>query len=139
MLKGKYFNDGNFMTVGCKRNSSQTWRAIISGREALELGLIRRIGDGSSTRIWEDPWIPTNPGLKPIVKLQSSGINLVEELLNPDSGEWNEEFVKAKFMPVDARAILQIPTARLAEDGWAWHLERNGNFQYGQLIEHFWK
>jgi hypothetical protein len=49
VLKGKYFPHGNFMTAGKKKNSSHTWRAIIAGRKVLELGLIKRIGDGTST------------------------------------------------------------------------------------------
>jgi hypothetical protein len=83
VLKGKYYHDGEFLTAGNRRNASHTWRAILYGREALNLGLIKRIGDGGNTRIWDDPWIPTNPGLKPIVRYQNSGVTMVHELLNP--------------------------------------------------------
>jgi hypothetical protein len=51
VLKGKYFHNGDFMTARNKWNSSHTWRTILYGREALNLGLIKRIGDGGSTRI----------------------------------------------------------------------------------------
>jgi hypothetical protein len=47
VLKGKYFHQGNFMTARRKKNASHTWRAILASRQALELGLIRRIGDGT--------------------------------------------------------------------------------------------
>uniref|UniRef100_A0A8R7R6G8 Reverse transcriptase domain-containing protein n=1 Tax=Triticum urartu TaxID=4572 RepID=A0A8R7R6G8_TRIUA len=60
VLRGKYYHEGNLLTAGNKRNASHTWRAILYGREALKLGLIKRIGDGASTRIWDDPWIPSN-------------------------------------------------------------------------------
>jgi hypothetical protein len=128
VLKGKYYYNRDFMSAANKRGSSHTWRAILYGREALNLGLIKRIGDGTNTRIWEDPWIPTNMGLRPIVRRPGSGVTLVHELMNPQSGEWNEEILETKMASVDVQAILKIPTGRLEEDSWAWHLERHGNF-----------
>ncbi|XP_071683496.1 uncharacterized protein [Lolium perenne] len=44
------------------------------------------------------------------------------------AGEWNEEILETKMASVDVQAILKIPTGRLEEDSWAWHLERHGNF-----------
>ncbi|KAF7835634.1 reverse transcriptase [Senna tora] len=41
-----------------KRNSSYTWQGLMAGRDILKQHLIRCIGDGRQTRIWEDPWIP---------------------------------------------------------------------------------
>jgi ribonuclease HI len=111
-----------------KRNASHTWRAILYGREALELGLIKRIGDGANTRIWEDPWIPTNPGRKPLVRKTNSDVTVVQQLLDQQTGEWNEELLTTQFESVDAQAIMKIQTGRLEEDIWAWHLERHGNF-----------
>jgi hypothetical protein len=54
LLKGKYFSHGEFMTAEKKNNSSHTWCAILAGMKVLELGLIKRIGDGASTNIWND-------------------------------------------------------------------------------------
>jgi hypothetical protein len=111
-----------------KRNASYTWRAILYGREALELGLIKRIGDGANTRIWEDPWIPTNPGRKPLVRKTNSDVTVVQQLLDQQTGEWNEEVLTTQFESVDVQAIMKIQTGRLEEDIWAWHLDRHGNF-----------
>ena len=128
VLKGKYYNEGNFMSAGNKRNSSHTWKAILYGREALKLGLIKRIGDGATTKIWEEPWIPSNPTCLPTVRLPTCDMTMVEELLNPITGQWREDAVLDKFAAVDARAILSIPLGRLDEDLWAWRLETNGLF-----------
>jgi hypothetical protein len=46
VLKGRYFHDGNFLTSRRKKHASHTWRSIMAGREVLERGLIKRIGDG---------------------------------------------------------------------------------------------
>jgi hypothetical protein len=72
VLKGKYFPQEDFMTVGKKNNPSHTWRAILAGRKVLELGLIKRIGDGTSTNIWNDKWIPTGVGHKPVCKKEGA-------------------------------------------------------------------
>ena len=55
VLRGKYYNDTDLMSARKKRNASHIWNAILHGREALKLGLIKHVGDGSSVRIWEDP------------------------------------------------------------------------------------
>lgn len=53
---------------------------------------------------WLDGTLVEN--LKPIIRLPASGITLVEELLNPDTGELNEDVVEANVVPVDAHVIL---------------------------------
>lgn len=58
VLKGCYYHDSEFLSATRKKHASQTWRAILAGRDVLYKGLIRRIGDGSTTRIWQDRWIP---------------------------------------------------------------------------------
>jgi hypothetical protein len=68
VLKGKYFPTGEFLTARKKKNSSHTWRAILTGRSVLQRGLIRRIGDGSSTDIWNDKWTPDAIGMEPIYR-----------------------------------------------------------------------
>lgn len=65
VLAGKYFHNMEFMNAKKKKNSSHVWQAILKGRAALHLGLIKRIRDGMSTNIWEDKWIPTIPRGKP--------------------------------------------------------------------------
>jgi hypothetical protein len=66
------------MSAKNRRNSSHTWRAMLYGHEALSLGLIKRTRDGANIRIWEDPWIPTNPSLKPIIRLPDSNVLMVQ-------------------------------------------------------------
>lgn len=66
VLKGKYFPNGDFVTARNKKKSSDTWRAILVGRKALDCGLIRRVGDGESMNIWNDRWIPGAIGGRPI-------------------------------------------------------------------------
>jgi hypothetical protein len=53
VLKGKYFPNGDFVSATRKKKSSETWRAILYGREALLKGLIKRIGPGN-INIWSE-------------------------------------------------------------------------------------
>jgi hypothetical protein len=51
VMKGKYYPNSDLMTSNKKKNASHTWQAILMGRIVLELGPIKRIGDGTSTNI----------------------------------------------------------------------------------------
>jgi hypothetical protein len=54
VLKGRYFLDRDFMEATSPWAASRTWRAILAGRRALEMGLVKRIGTGDTVSIWED-------------------------------------------------------------------------------------
>jgi len=66
VLKAKYFPEGELLDSVPAGEASQTWRAVEYGLELLKLGVIKRIGDGRSTQIWRDNWLPRGHGLKPI-------------------------------------------------------------------------
>jgi hypothetical protein len=66
VLKGRYYHDSDFLTSTRKKHASHTWRAIMSGQEVLAQGLIKRIGDGSSTDIWRNRWIPNHFEARPL-------------------------------------------------------------------------
>jgi hypothetical protein len=52
ILKSLYFPSCDLMQANLGNRPSQIWRAILEGREALNLGVFKRIGNGQSTRIW---------------------------------------------------------------------------------------
>ena len=53
VLKAKYHPTCDFLNVDMGSTPSQIWRSILEGREVLVQGLIRRIGDGQTTNIWQ--------------------------------------------------------------------------------------
>lgn len=134
VLKGKYFNDCEFMAAGRKRNSSHTWRAILYGRDALKEGLIKRVGDGSSINPWTDPWIPLNHSKKPLVKKDRATANTVEDLIDFELGNWNIVALRKNFIAPDVKSISTIPIGRGMEDSWAWQPEKMDTLRYVQLI-----
>ena len=81
MLKGRYYHDGDFMHSTRRKRASHTWRAILAGREVLERGLIRRIGNGKQTDIWRDRWIPAHFDARPITPGDGQALTMVSELM----------------------------------------------------------
>jgi hypothetical protein len=60
LLKEVYFPNGEILTATLGPHPSQNWRSILEGRDALKIGLIRRIGDGKTTFAWTQNWLPRN-------------------------------------------------------------------------------
>ncbi|KAE8790668.1 Casein kinase I-2-like protein [Hordeum vulgare] len=109
--------------------------------EPLNLGLIHRIGDGSSINVWNDRWIPSTRTMTPTVKPRGATVMNVSELLNLESGTWRVELVRANFAATDATAIVNIPLRRGGGvDILAWAHEKSGNYTvksaYRALMTH---
>jgi hypothetical protein len=126
VLKGKYFPQSDFLSANKKKNSSHTWRAILAGRDALNLGLIKRIGNGASTNIWADRWIPDSVGLKPLCPKVTATATRVEELIDHDRRCWDMNALESNLIASDAAAVARIPLGAATEDTWAWSAERHG-------------
>ena len=127
VLKGRYFHDCDFMHSSAPSNSSATWRAIISERDALNVGLINRIGDGSSVYVWDDKWIPGILTMKPIVKPANTSVQFVSDLIDDENWSWRMDLVRDTFVPTDAAAILNISLRSAGgADFLAWAFEKSG-------------
>lgn len=59
MLKGRYFRHGSVLKAGLGSNPSYIWRSILWSKKLLVNGLIWRVGDHKSIKIFEDKWIPS--------------------------------------------------------------------------------
>ena len=82
ILKLDYFPSGDLLNAPIGSNPSKTWRAICDGIEVLNQGLIKRIGDGRSTRIWECNWIPRTGMFRPLYSKKPNPPTLVSELID---------------------------------------------------------
>ena len=54
LLKAVYYPSCEVLYAELGNHPSQIWRAIVQGKEVLKQGLVRRIGDGRTTGIWND-------------------------------------------------------------------------------------
>jgi len=104
VLKGRYFHDSDFMGTARKKHASHTWRAILAGKEVVQRGAIKRIGNGTSTNIWQDRWIPMHFDARPLTPSDGQEVTMVSDLMT-NSGQWNEELIREICIPVDAAPI----------------------------------
>ena len=125
VLKGKYYHTSDFMSATKKKNASHTWHAILTGRKVLQMGCIRRIGDGQSTNVWSDQWLPGGIGLKPVSRMDGATAERVCDLLSPDGRSWDENALNQNLVPLDAAAAQRIPLGRPSPDARAWSGERH--------------
>jgi hypothetical protein len=84
VLKGKYYPNSDFLSATRKKHASETWRAILFGREVLRKGAIKRVGPGTSVDIWKDNWLPSAVQMKPLVRLGGVAAQRVDELFLPE-------------------------------------------------------
>ena len=52
VLKARYYPMGNLEDTVSPGNASPTWQAICHGLDLLKKGLLWRVGDGASIRVW---------------------------------------------------------------------------------------
>lgn len=125
VIKGRYYHDTDFLSSTRKKHASHTWRAILAGRDVLSRGLIKRVGNGNSTNIWTDRWLPNHFGGWPLTPADGQPVSMVSDLLS-ENGQWDEDVLKQTFIPVDIAAILRTPVRSQYEDVWAWEAEKHG-------------
>ena len=128
VLKAKYFPNTTILQCTAREGISYSWRSILQGLQLLKQGLIWRIGNGNNTNIWADPWIPRGCIRKLITPRGSSLPTKVSELIDPSTGDWDEQLVTDTFWPEDASVILTIPIDVDMVDWLAWHFDPMGKF-----------
>ncbi|WZZ24791.1 hypothetical protein YC2023_008192 [Brassica napus] len=58
LLQGKYCHSKSFLSVACSTSSSHGWRSLLAGRDLLVRHLGKVIGNGNSTKVWSESWLP---------------------------------------------------------------------------------
>jgi len=111
-----------------KTGISYSWRSIVRGIQALNKGLIWRVGDGTQINVLLDPWIPDGVTRRPITPRGHTVLTKVSELIDPATGDWDRHMVQAVFWEEDWKRILSIPIKHGMEDLLAWHFDSKGNF-----------
>jgi len=128
VLKAKYFPHHNILECQAKGGISYSWRSILQGVDLLKKGLIWRVGDGRHINIWTDPWIPRDGNRQPSTPRGASLLTRVEELIDPGTGDWDEQLVYETFWEEEAEVILTIPIGEDTPDWPAWHFDSKGRF-----------
>ena len=129
ILKAAYYPNSSIFEAEVGSHPSQIWRAIYEGKEVLKKGLIRRIGDGKSTSIWNQNWIPRNFMMRALHPNSLNPPKNVVELIDTVERRWNRDRVEQHMQSIDASEIINIPLSSIPmEDSWACQYEHNGLF-----------
>jgi len=130
VLKAKYFPHGSFLISKVRTCHSFVWRNLLSAKELLIEGLVWRIGDGKSIKIWQDRWLPTpisySVQLPPRFVPDDSTVSV---LIDSEMCGWKEDLITAIFSPEEARVVASIllcPT--LPPDRLVWRGTKSGVF-----------
>lgn len=102
---------------------------IYSSQDLLRLGCRWEIGDGTSIRVWEEPWIRcqhpvrlTNPHILGADNLK------VADLMLPGQRAWNEPFIRSMFSADVVEKILGTPLFPMTEDTLLWNQGPKGMY-----------
>ncbi|XP_071924903.1 uncharacterized protein [Coffea arabica] len=137
VLKAKYYPHESIFRCKIKQNSSWIWQSLMGERNLVEKGTYRKIGNGKSTKIWEDKWIPGNSQGKPTsAKPQHCTVNRVEELIQ--NYRWKRPLLFKLFKEEEAKRIMRIPSVWLIKKiGSSRHTMGMGSIQWPQLIRNW--
>lgn len=129
ILKSVYYPNSDILAAEVGSRPSQIWRSICEGRDILKTGLIKRIGDGEDTNIWNDNWLPRSYNMRPVSTISANPPTLVSELISHATRTWNEESLQNHLLPMDAEIVRQIPISyKQQKDFVAWQYETRGVF-----------
>ena len=127
IFRGKYFRNGDILSVELGPNPSWGWRSILEGRKVIEKGLRWNLGNGNCVKVYQDPWLPIDyPFTVPREIPQDPSIFLAKNLFL-EHGNWNEELVRAKFPAniADRNLALQPSTS---DDELVWSPNNGGKY-----------
>ncbi|KAG7585602.1 Ribonuclease H domain [Arabidopsis thaliana x Arabidopsis arenosa] len=129
VYKARYFATKPFLEAKIGYRPSYAWRStIMFGKELLERGLMKTIGNGQDTYVWADKWILDDFPRRPINKELMMDINLkVSSLITPQ-GVWNKCLLHTLFPQEDVTAICSFPPAVNLHDRSVWAYTSDGRY-----------
>ena len=130
IFKEKYYPHGSFLDSTLGRQPSYAWRSIYNAKNLLTKGLLWRVGDGTSIKIWTDRWLPTVGSHKvesPVNVLSTDA--RVCDLLDTNTNWWKTDLVSSIFGVGEAEAICSIPVCpRTRQDKLVWMGTKHGEY-----------
>ncbi|KAG7578883.1 Endonuclease/exonuclease/phosphatase [Arabidopsis thaliana x Arabidopsis arenosa] len=131
LMKSRYFPTKEFLNAPVDGRPSFAWRSILHGRELLEKGISKHIGNGSSVNVWIDPWIEDeDEGMRaPMRKNYFFDVCLkVNSLIDPISRTWDFEALVDHFFEEDIERIKKIRPVSSRDDFYTWKYNKSGDF-----------
>ena len=126
---GKYCQNNSLLKVQPEKSASHGWRGILAGRDLLIEQLGKVVGDGSTTKVWRDPWISTSSALMPFGPVREEESDLyVSDLLLRDKESWNIARIE-ELLPTLKNEIMAIrPSITGQQDSYIWYPVASGAY-----------
>jgi len=129
ILKAKYFSNSSFLDFEIGKRPSFIWRSFMAAKDLLSHGIIWRIGDGTSIKVWGDNWLPNIGSLSFHSDLSLPCDAKVSDFIDVSVKGWNCALIDKSFSAYVASIIKNIhlcPT--LPPDKIIWNGTLNGIF-----------
>ncbi|XP_026435106.1 uncharacterized protein LOC113332813 [Papaver somniferum] len=127
-LKDKYFANQNLLEIDkAAASSSWIWKGIINGLKFLKANSVIKIGNGSSTNIWNSVWIPGMVTPPTSSHPSRSNFTYVSDLIDSHTNNWNLSLLSNPF---SHELVIRIRTIRLnlcQKDTIMWAHSKCGN------------
>lgn len=108
ILEARYFKHTDFLNASTGSNSSYIQRSILWGKQVIQQGARRWIGNEGKIQVYKDSWIPRLDSFKPISVSTIPEDVVVADLIDSEN-QWNVDLVEQHFAKEDADAISKIP------------------------------
>ena len=94
VFKSRFFPNCSIMESKESRSGSYAWKNNLQVRDVIKRGAKWRIGNGASTKIWSDNWLPsiTSPRIQSpmVVELEEATVSY---LIDSSSRHWNMDIL----------------------------------------------
>ncbi|XP_074266530.1 putative mitochondrial protein AtMg00310 [Silene latifolia] len=130
VMKARYFKHSSVIDARRGHDPSFAWRSLWGAKSLLMEGLMWRIGDGESVRVWEDPWLPGERRERvPLPNIEADPSMCVAAFIDRDTGLWREDVLHALLSEVEVKRVQAIPLSRdLPADSPYWWPSRSGDY-----------
>jgi len=127
IFKSRYFMNTDFLNARQGTRPSYAWRSILYGRELLNGGLKRLIGNGEQTNVWIDKWLFDGHSRRPMNLHSLMNIHMkVSHLIDPLTRNWNLKKLIELFHEKDVQLIMHQRPLISSEDSYCWAGTNNG-------------
>ncbi|KAF8104175.1 hypothetical protein N665_0177s0031 [Sinapis alba] len=88
---------------------SYVWNNLSAARDLILLGIRKQIHSGFEVKVWEDPWIPTQPARPTLSLVPMVNPNMrVSDLINGETKKWDDALLERLVVPEDIALIKSL-------------------------------
>ena len=129
VFSAKYFPNGNISDTSVHPKCSYAWRSVLQACEVIHKGAVWRVGNAHSIDIWNHRWLSESTPRLIVSPRPDANLNKVNDLLLPNSRQWNLDLIDDGFYPWEADVIKGIYVSEVRnEDTLIWPLTPNGEY-----------